>query len=163
MADDLDDDIAKYGDLTSVELFGGIADNMNYLLDSSQVGEIALILVGVAGVPTPDATIWQLCDGSAITEPLSPLVGQSTPDLRDTYLKGTTGGDVGTITGSNTKNLQHNHGGVTSTFDPDPDSCDFSHGEYYVIPHHHDIVSDLGTAINFEPLHVRLKHFLKIR
>jgi hypothetical protein len=33
---------------------------------------------------------WQVCDGSPVTDPLSPMFGLSVPDMRDKFLKGTT-------------------------------------------------------------------------
>ena len=48
----------------------------------------------IAWVPRPGKEQaprkWQLCDGSEITEPKSPWLGQNTPDLRDSFLISTT-------------------------------------------------------------------------
>ena len=48
----------------------------------------------IAWVPRPGKEQaprkWQLCDGTEITEPKSPWLGLNTPDLRDSFLIGTT-------------------------------------------------------------------------
>ncbi len=77
----IDDDITEYGDLVSVEMFQAIADNINHLIDGAQPGKIMMIATGITGVPDPDPKIWQLCDGSLITEPSSPMYGQYTRDM----------------------------------------------------------------------------------
>lgn len=165
MASDIDDNIRDFGDLTSVELFTAIADNMNYLIDSCPVGEIAMIITGLhINQPALDATIWQECDGSAITETLSPLLGQNTPDLRDAYLMGTTNlGSVGVISGSHTRNLTHNHGGVTSEEGITPNAVDDSNSRLNHIAHTHPVPTDMTTPVNYEPAYYKLRHYIKIR
>jgi hypothetical protein len=164
MATDIDDNIADAGDLVSVEAFSAIADAINALMDSTPVGSICTIAVGLPGVPAPDSRVWQECDGAPITETLSPLFGQNAPDLRDRYLRGASSvGQIGLYGGSNTKNLQHSHGGATQNADAAGGAVDASSGYWEAVAHNHPISNDLNTPINFEPVHITCKHYLKIR
>jgi hypothetical protein len=164
----LDDAISDLGDLFSVEMFSGIATDLNYLIDCVPPGKIAMIVYGVTGVPLPDSKYWQECDGAAITDPDSPLRGGNTPDMATLgrYLRGYDSiGNVGTTGGSNTKALSHSHTGLTNvmnTYIPDNMKTDSDNDEFNGDPtHKHSISSDLST-LNFEPPHVRVRFFLKI-
>lgn len=77
----LDDADALPGDLVSVEAFTAMATALNYLIDCAGVGKISMMLYGLTGVPAPNPKYWQLCDGSLITDPDSPLRGGNTPNL----------------------------------------------------------------------------------
>lgn len=160
----IDDDDTNHGDLLSVELFAKIADNVNYLIDSNPVGKVIMVLYGLTSVPLPDPNYWQLCDGSPIIDPLSPLVGFNTPDYTDVgrFLRGfSTLGQVGNFSGSHTKNLSHSHGGATGA--DMTDQCDNDNDFFGGVAHVHSITPNLGSAINFEPPHTRILHFIKIR
>lgn len=158
----IDDTTGEYGDLVSVETFAAIADAVNYLIDSMPVGSIVPIFVGFPGVPTPDPAFWQECDGSIVTNGNSPLFGEAVPDHTDgRYLKGaSTIGEVGNFGGSLTKNLAHDHGGRTDVkeFERRSDSDDDG---WNVRDHDHSVPSDMGE-IEFEPAHIRIKHYIKI-
>lgn len=161
----LDDDDSVNGKLISVELFSSIADNINYLIDSNPVGKVIMVAYGLSGVPVPNPEIWQLCDGSEITNEHSPLRGNPTPNYATVgrYLRGyNTVGEIGNYGGANTKNLQHNHTGLTdgSGFEI---LVDTDNDGYTSVLHYHAISSDLSTSINFEPAHVRINHYIKIR
>jgi len=59
-------------------------------------------------VPVPAG--FAICDGSAVTDPASPFVGRSTPNLSDKFVRGVSSvGDIGETGGSSS----HNHGGQT--------------------------------------------------
>ena len=60
--------------------------------------------------PVPDG--YAICDGSTVTEPSSPFLGQTLPDLVDRFAMGVSSvGATGTTGGSNTANLSHTHSG----------------------------------------------------
>lgn len=160
----MDDDDTQYGDLMSVESFSAIATNINYLIDSVKPGKIYMVAVGIPGVPDPDPRFWQECDGSMITDENSPLRGHETPDYSDVgrYMRGyATIGEVGNYAGSHTKNLAHSHGGATGG--TSTEGTDNDDDMWNTRSHTHTISSDLNSPINFEPAHVRIKHFIKIR
>lgn len=163
----IDDTASKPGTLVSAETFGQLADNVNHLVDASPVGTIAMIMVGLTGCPTPDPTIWQVCNGAAITDVNSPLKGTNTPNYVDTigrYMKGYSAlGTVGNYGGSNTKNLAHAHGGSTGVMNPTQNVADTDDDFITPNPHAHGIDSDLSAAQNVEPVHYRIAHYIKIR
>lgn len=68
--------------------------------------------------PIPDG--FQLCDGSVVTDPLSPYVGKNTPDLRGRMVRGASGDELSTGgTTSNTVNFSQipAHSGTAQTSD----------------------------------------------
>lgn len=166
----LDDDDVKAGTLVSVETFSSIADNINYLMDSAAVGKIAIILYGLPGVPIPNPKYWQEVDGSEVTEEDSPIRGTTLPNnkLRGQYLRGCDViGDVGNHGGDNLKNLRHNHGGTTTILaDVDPETLHTNqdNDQYNCTPFHtHTLLGDLSATQNFEPAHIRIRTYMKIR
>lgn len=165
MASDIDDDFADNGDLVSIELFEGIANAINNCVDSVKVGETAMFYFIDGVTPPLDPTIWQECDGSLITDPNSPLVGQTTDDMRDRYLVGAADlGQIGNMAGSNTKDLRHDHTGFTQTIGTGGNLGDASSGAYsYLNNHRHTVNDDMSSTQDFQPAHFTIKHFLKIR
>jgi hypothetical protein len=160
----LDDNVTEFGDLVSVELFGQLRDNINHLIDAMPVGSIIPILVGIPGVPTPDPNIWQECDGTTITHPLSPIRNTVAPDYKTLgrYMRMySNAGEIGNLSGSNTKNLTHSHGGQTDTNPGIPQNADTDNDFWTAKDHTHSIQSGLGIY-NFEPIHIRVKHYIKI-
>ena len=161
----IDNDKTEYGDITSTELFAAIADNLNYLMDACPIGSIVPILVGLGAVPTPDPTIWQLCNGSPITQPTSPLVGQSTPNLNDRYLKGaesiSTAGQFG---GASYFSFSHNHGGSTGNSFPGGNvDADDSDAIWEATEFHTHAVALDGANFNIHPMRFIVNFYLKIR
>lgn len=162
----LDDDITNPGDLVSAEAFTALADNANFLIDAMQVGSLICVLVGYPNCPQPDATIWQLCDGSPITDESSPLFGQLTPNYADEgrYMRHPdVVGTIGTYNGSNFKDLRHSHGGQTN---PSPQfltkNVSDDNNASRVGVHTHGIAPDLGL-VDFQPEHITVNHYVKIR
>lgn len=162
----LDDNLADLGDLVSVEAFKQIAENINYLLDTMPVGSMVMIMVGLPGVPEPDPTIWKELDGTEITEENSVMFGENAPDFVSgdgKYMRGySTVGSIGNYGGSNTKDLHHDHGG-TEVFDPPTSGDQDSDENTCPGDHMHNMNTALTTLINFEPVHIRIKHYIKIR
>ena len=65
-----------------------------------------------ASDPVPDG--YAICDGSAISDPLSPFLGETLPNLVDAFAMGVaTAGATGTTGGANSVNLQHQHASPT--------------------------------------------------
>lgn len=159
----IDDDLAKFGELTSVELFNAVAQNLNYLIDSSAPGTIIPIMIDFPGTPTPNPALWQACEGGFVTDSLSPLVGQAVPDMRDKYLKGAASlGQSGQTGGSNSIDLTHNHTGFTDLDGVDPSVVESGGNFPENKDHTHSIPSALGVT-DLNPAHFKVKHFLKIR
>lgn len=159
----LDDDLAKYGELVSVEAFHGITEALNYLIDSMPIGSIVPMLVGIPGMPTLDPRLWQVCEGGMITEQRSELHDNAAPDLRNRYMKGADlPGLAGFTGGSNTRSFSHNHGGVTQFNPIGGDNSDTDDDYITIYSHTHPISADLTSTINIEPRHFRVLHYIKI-
>jgi hypothetical protein len=90
---------------------------------SRQTGAVTAIPIGaVIAWWRPDSSFswsgegFQLCDGSTITDPGSPLLGQKTPDLRQQFIRGVVSyEEIGTTGGAATHShgfvmLSHTHG-----------------------------------------------------
>jgi hypothetical protein len=168
---EIDDELAAFGELVSIlndsspGLFDSLCNTLNTMIDSVPCGEIATIFVVPGITPDLDPTIWQECNGAEITEQLSPMRGQFTPDMRDRYLKGAptfNSGTIGNPGGSNTSAFPHNHTGFTEYMHPTLVDVDPSDGAWEPRPHRHEIFTD-NTAINVEPAHFTIKHYIKIR
>lgn len=91
-----------------------IIQNCNFLLDLSPIGTIIFVNTNQYGVTQPNLNIWQLCDGSEITNLNSPirtigLVKRYTPDLRNLYLTGANNENLNPVTGTQNHNLSHGH------------------------------------------------------
>lgn len=160
----INDNITDFGDLVSVELWQQLCDNVNHLLDAMPVGTIIPIIHGLPGVPTPDTDIWQECDGTTISHPLSPIRNTVSPDYKTEgrYMRMyTSPGDIGNLSGSNIKNLTHDHSGHTGENPPMDNNADTDSDFWTGKNHTHIISADLGE-FNFEPLHCRIKHYIKI-
>jgi len=168
----IDDDRAKFGEITSQELATELGDNIDFMNLLIPIGEVTPILVGLSGVPPVDANIWQECNGSKITNPNSPLktiggIERFTPDMRDRYIKvPTIFGESGDTGASNTKALLHDHGGVTGTF-TSPEGVDQStilgSLREAAQTHTHPIQNAFVAPVNIEPPFMTVKFFMRIQ
>lgn len=111
--------------------------------------------------PNPD--IWQPCDGRTINDPDSPLNGQTLPDLRDLFVKGSsTPGQTG---GQSTVNLSHNHGGATGVTDDRQPDFQADHGTDHLTgaPHTHSIDSRWSSTESVIPKYFGLQAFVRFK
>lgn len=84
------DTLTAAGALVSVDLFNQIATILNYMADGMPVGTIVFMFDGFIytdqhgnpqTLPAPDLNVWQICDGSTVSNPNSTMFGQSVPSL----------------------------------------------------------------------------------
>ena len=92
-----------------------IVYNNNWLLDLMPLGSIVAIQTNQAGGGTPDANIYQFCDGSEITNSNSPIrsIGLNqrfVPDLRAKFPRAANNATTNPTGGSWDHNLSHAHG-----------------------------------------------------
>lgn len=163
----IDDSYSVEGTIVSVELFAALAANVGYLLDAVPVGQVIPVMVGLTGVPTPNPLLWQLCDGSLITNPNSPIRNQHTPDQKTAarlIFCPTAPGTAGHLDGFVTKNLSHSHGGATTGIDGGYTSPAIENDNALRTPldHTHTISLDLSNAQDMQPAHYRVQFYLKI-
>jgi hypothetical protein len=96
------------------EVIRKLIHNSNFLQDLAPVGTIIFVNTNQLGGGQPNSAFWQLCDGSEITNPQSPLrsVGlnlRRTPDLKDLYPRGAEFSNTNPTAGSHNHNLSHSH------------------------------------------------------
>jgi len=113
-------------------------------------------------IPQPDSSFWQWCDGAAIINPNSPLLGQNTPDFKEKFLKGY--GTLGILGGQSTINLQHNHSGITqletdrSNEENVDDGGDHTSGSH----HTHPISNNWSTSESIIPPYTEIQYYIRI-
>ena len=138
------------------ELLKKMAMNNNYLLNLMPVGAIIFVNGSQSGVTLPDINYWQLCDGSEITNPNSPIrtIGifqRFTPNLFEKFPRGSNDTINNNSGGTHTHNLDHTHStGATHSGGPFLDARDKGYGEgYYSSIHGH---VNLPTVAPFSPI-----------
>jgi hypothetical protein len=168
----LPNEIKKFSDLEK-DSFSTIAQAnwqkaaqlLNYLNASIPVGMIIFVRTTQDALPEePDPQYWQYCDGSAVVNALSPLLGQNVPDLRDKYIKHPSELESELQTaGSDTKNLQHSHGGFTGyRFDAGGYSADNDNEFSGPYNHRHAMGNAMSTAQDIKPQYRALKAYIRI-
>ena len=101
------------------ESFKKLIRNMNYLIDLVPIGKILFINTNQPQAQLPDSGIWQYCDESEITHPLSPLrtIGLfegRTPNFQDAVLRAastTSANPYDYSSARQTFDVKHDHGG----------------------------------------------------
>jgi len=169
MAAQIDDDRALFGVISSNELATELAENITLMDLLIPLGEIVPILVGLTGVPAVDANVFQLCDGSEITNANSPLrtIGGSqkfTPNMSNRYIKvPTVFGQSGQVGGVNVETgLSHDHFGITGDF-TSPEAVDQDDDlQESAFIHAHPIAVGL-SSIPVEPPFIGVKFYMRIQ
>lgn len=164
------DGVADFSDVVSTEIAADLKLNIDFLQAVCAVGQVAPILTGLPGVPTPDPDYWQECNGSEITNENSPLrsLGANkryVPDMRQRYIMMVKpGGQAsGTLGGENsTYAFRHNHGGITSTIGTNSD-VDHSSNMQEARDHYHTVGYSFDYPVNVEPPHIIVKFFMRIQ
>ena len=109
-----------FGSAIAEAIWAKIGNFHNWTESNIPVGYLlffygAQTLADGSPIEQPNPDLWALCDGSVINDPDSPLDGQTLPDLRERFLKGSS--TTGLTGGQATLNLQHSHGGFTGSID----------------------------------------------
>jgi hypothetical protein len=96
--------------------------NNNFLLDLAPLGKIIFVNPNQLGGGQPPSDFWQICDGSEITNPNSPLrsIGLNlrfTPNLKDRYPCGSVDAVSNPTGGTHTHFLNHSHTTGTASAD----------------------------------------------
>lgn len=145
-----------------------LVHNINQYGMTNTIGMIATVQVNQVGVTVPDSGVWQLCDGSEITNPLSPLrtqglVTRYTPTYSDRFFRFSNDTTTNNQGGSQSFDLEHNHGGVTGdTYVPALSGESGNERNNHIL-HNHSISSDLADATNIDyPAALLLAPYMKI-
>jgi hypothetical protein len=106
---------------TTEEVIRKLIRNNNFLLDLAPVGTIIFVNSNQLGGGQPSSSFWQVCDGSEITNPNSPLRSlglnlRYTPNLKNKYPCGAEFENSNPEYGSHEHQLAHSHstGGASS-------------------------------------------------
>jgi len=165
----INDDLGNFGDISSQELALKLKNSLDLIDKMLPVGWIAPIMVNMAGV-LPDPNIWQLCDGSEITNPNSPLrsipgTPRFSPNLSDRFLRMTTTlGLVGDSGGVKAHSFQHDHGGRTTEHESQEGADSSKSGlENTAFTHKHTVVSSLPGDKQMEPPFIQVQFYIKIQ
>jgi len=112
-------------------------------------------------LPDPSSDIWQFCDGTLISDADSPIDGQNVPDLRNAFLKGTSGTQL--LTGGQSQvDLAHQHT-IAAVDARQPDvQADDDDDRLEGILHSHTTPSDL-TLENVLPLHIQYHAYMRYK
>ena len=155
----------KYGRSVTEETVRKMVQDVNLLGRLAPIGCVRGIQLNQIGVQVPDSNIWQLMDGSEITNPNSPLrtVGLTqrfVPDLIGNYLRGAPNVSINNFGGSPTVSIAHDHGGTGVT----GGGIRGEEGDEKTasVPHAHPITSNFSATEPLEPAHQRLAFYLKI-
>jgi len=113
-------------------------------------------------LPDPTSDIWQFCDGTVISDSDSPIDGQAVPDLRSSFLKGTSGTQFVTG-GQETISLFHDHiTGFTDNRQPDT-QADNNNDLQSGIVHNHPVTNDLSLLEDIVPLHIEYHIYMRYK
>lgn len=163
----IEEELVKFGAVHSKELATTLRLNMALLYNMIPVGSIHPIMTNLAGDPDPNR--WQLCDGSEILHPNSPLRSVAgsprfTPNMSDKFIRITTSlGVVGNTGGvKDFSGFGHSHS--TNTVGSAGQSTDSDKsGACYVHDHSHGINGDLYGTYYMEPPFVMLRYYMRIQ
>ncbi len=128
----------------------------------SGVTTIAQIKAAIEALPAAAALVsMTIASGDESTTQTAPTTAY--PLAVGIYLKGcSTTGTAGFFAGQQSRNLTHDHGGATGSMNNLSLNGDASNDTYYHQDHTHTIPSDL-SVVDFEPAHVIIKQYIKIR
>lgn len=155
---------------TNEELVAKIAANNNFLLDLIPIGTVIFFNNNQSQGASLDSQVWQICDGSEITNPLSPIrslgiYNNFTPDLRNKYPRGANDQIANNSGGSFNHNILHSHGtGVAGGGGAGMDED--SKGDVdqrHAVPHTHGIPNAFANPTVIEaPKYVYLNAYMKV-
>lgn len=156
------------GGIDAIPAVGGAG---NEIVSVSGTAITVRLQSGVSTIQGIQAKLLASAPASAL---IDPIIAPGTPTIFQTapvktfslspgiYMKGASSlGLAGFPGGQNTQNLSHDHGGVTQVFSAGNDG-DTDDDRWSARAHTHPIIADLSPAVNFEPSHVRVKHYIKI-
>lgn len=174
----IDDSETTEGTIVSVELFNTLCTNINTLMLSMPVGTIIPVFTGLSGVAEPDSNIWEVCDGTPVANPSSPVRGRNKPDMglpgnggpEGPFFKGAAnigeagnGNDPSNYGGSHYPTwLNHSHGGGTQPYIAASNRDDGGSDWFtWDVVHLHGIVVDLINR-SMMPSNIIMKLYVKV-
>lgn len=153
----------------ATDLWQHAAQMLEYINGSYPLGMLIFVYKSQPGMPanSPDPAHWHYMDGSVVDNPNSPFDGMTFPDLRGKFVRPrctTLSETQAQITGSDTMNLGHSHGGLTGSA---TDATVFllqSGGALGAAIgfHTHSLSTENATVVNIVPPTVELQVYMRI-
>lgn len=157
---------ATYKGPVHEELLRKIAQNFNFLGVLVPVGTIVYVEINKVGVVAPDESIWQICDGSEITNSNSPLRSQGlisrfVPDLLGKHPRCANVSNLNPEGGTYNYDFSHSH--TTGNNTPAaPNTLGEEGGRRVGNTHTHGIKSDLANQSFDFPAAIKFVPYMKI-
>lgn len=158
---------ADFGTSISASIWMKLINNQNWIEKSLPIGALLFFYnsqkkADSSAIERPNANIWIELKGQTISDPNSILNGQTLPDLRDLFLKGSN--VQGTIGGQSTINIQHSHHGRTGYTDDRQEQnshrgTDFQTGA----SHYHALSLEWSTAEPIIPKFFSMQTFMRFK
>jgi len=145
-----------------------LALNMNYLNDLVPIGKILIWQENQIGVGLLSQDVYQRCDGTEITHPLSPLrtigvFARFTPNMTEKYLRFSSSKTSNGTGGSQEFDFTHDHGAETGPDTPSGPLALEEDGDRRIrVEHTHSIEENLGEVVIDFPAYYGVGAFMKI-
>lgn len=158
----------NFGTTIAKGLWIQAAQMLEYVNKSYPIGMLIYFYGSQAGLPEqPDPRFWKFMDGTAITNPDSPLYGISFPDLRNKFIRNPAPGESqGSTGGVSSIDLSHNHTGYTLYTDdtgPILTALDFGGDNLHAVGSNHRHTIDTTTIIyNTIPVSTQVQVYMRI-
>lgn len=153
------------------ESFRKMVRNLNYLGDFVPIGKILVFNNAQPGASLIDPNTWQYCDGSEITNPLSPIRSQGAnirhvPNMTNRYIRSAANASDNGTGGQQSVNFSHDHGGFTG-FDTPPGPImyqeDDENSNFVRVAHNHSITEHSVGTLSWDcPAYFYVGAYLKI-
>jgi hypothetical protein len=154
-----------FGTTICPALWKKAAELAEYVNKSYPIGMLMFFNASQSNIPAqPDPLFWQFCDGSAVTNTNSPLLGQILPDFRNKFFRHpSTGETFLSQGGADSVSVAHDHGGMTGLAS-DWDSLNLDNGPWRaqaIGMHQHTIAASSGSVTTIPAYH-ELQVFVRI-
>lgn len=162
----IEDAEVAYGKPVSEEVIRKMIQNSNLIGALCPIGSFRHMQINQPGAFPPNVKLWQMSDGTEITDPDSPLksvvpTSRFTNDMRNNYVRGAPDEATNGFTGSATTDLSHSHDTGTTCTAIDGEEGDERRG-YATLCHNHDMARDLSTAEPLDVANQQLAIYVKI-
>ena len=157
-----------FGTSISSSLWLKIVNNHAWVEKSLPIGMILFFYESTTEAdgtpkPAPNPDIWIPCQGQTINDPESPLDGQTLPDLRDRFLKGSQ--NAGQFGGQTDVDISHSHGGqLVPVDDRSPgNETDSGTGALTGSLHTHSLSTEWSNQETVIPKNVALQAYMRFK
>ena len=158
---------SDFGSTIASSIWKKIVNNLQWAEKNTPVGTILFFHAEITeadGTPKdlPNSDLFLFCNGQVVNDSDSPLDGQTIPDLRDLFLKGSD--TIATVGGQSTINLAHNHSGNTGvTDDRGGFNADIGGTHTQGSPHRHSIDTRWSSSESIIPKYFTVQAYMRYK